>query len=276
MMEQMFPRIDWQLVTFGFPIFPDDQMQNSYILSLLQQHHNIFPVLMITATTNNRYLKDELTTNSVGLKMYPTARQKKKPTSVIEVFPREALAIADQLSKPLIVHLPNGIVKNYNEVLRLAGLYPGAKFVIAHMGNVFCYNHKFKEILGSLEDQSNIFLDTAMVADPMVISEAIDVLGPTRVLFGSDAPFSYTRGGYARNSCGKIRLYSQYKFSWVKDEEYQSYRHLFTLTHLKIILAIKEAIAQQNTGKSRQIKELIFHQNTERLFKLGPKHQRRS
>ncbi len=71
--------------------------------------------------------------------------------------------------------------------LERAREHPGITFILAHMGgNDFDLSLKTIMAAGSLE---NIYLDTSNCRVPKVIEKAVEVLGPDRVLFGSDTPW---------------------------------------------------------------------------------------
>lgn len=269
MIEAIFPNREYTAAAFGFPHLSDWEKNNNYISRLARQDSRIAPVFLATSTTDPKYIRDGLSHEFTGLKMYPTAKQKKTPTRIVEIFPENVLEIVNQLAKPIIIHLPNGLLANSEELATLAKDYPQARFIIAHMGVVYCYEPAFKEALEIVKDQPNVFFDTAMVSDSQVIAQALEAVGPKRILFGSDAPFSYFRGGYTINPAGRRRLYSQLKFNWVHDDDFQGYRDRINglkLIHLNIILAIKQALEVLAPKSQSEAKADIFYRNGQMLF----------
>jgi len=270
MFETTFPDQKYVAAVFGFPHLPNWEKDNSYISRLARRNSRIVPVFQAAFATNPLAVKNGLNHKFAGLKMYPTAKQKKTPTKIVEVFSKTVLEIANQLAKPIVVHLPNGLLADPEELIILARAYPRIRFVVAHMGVVYCYEPYFAKALESVKKQTNIFFDTAMVSDVRVIAKALEIVGPKRIIFGSDAPFSYFRGGYIINPIGQRRFYSQLKFNWVRDSDRQDYSdqiNSLKLVHLNIILAIKQALEALALKSQNNAKVDIFYNNGRRLFK---------
>lgn len=268
----MFPKQKYVVSAFGFPHLPDYEKDNEHLLSLTRQDDCIVPVFRADATVDSESLRKELSGRFAGLKMYPNGKQKKTQTKIVEIFPKSVIEIANTLSKPLVIHLPNGLLNNLDELIALADRFPCAKFVVAHMGVVYCYEPSFEDCLDAVKRYENIFFDTAMVSDSKVIARTIETVGPRRILFGSDAPFSYMRGGYTLDLNGRRRLYSQTKFNWVRDDDRKNYADRLKklkLVHIKIVLAIKQAIEVLAPESHEQTKFDIFCHNGRSLFHIN-------
>ena len=268
----IFPKQKYVAAAFGFPHLPDCGKDNEHLLSLARQDDCIVPVFRANATFDSERLHKELSSQFAGLKMYPDGKQKKTRTKIVEVFPKNVLEIANALSKPLVIHLPNGLMNNLEELIALANEFPRAKFVVAHMGVVYCYEPSFEDCLAAVKRCENIFFDTAMVSDSKVIARAIETVGPLRILFGSDAPFSYIRGGYTLDPTGRRRLYSQTKFNWVGDDDRKHYAdrlNKLKLVHINIVLAIKQALEVLAPKSRKRAKFDIFCHNGRSLFHIN-------
>lgn len=273
MLSGLFPRIDCRVIMFSKPGF-DGIEGNRYVREGGQEHAGILPVYLVSPNRPSDPVAQASNEGFAGLKVYPTREQKADPaTRITDVFPGNFFRAAGRLSLPVIIHLPADLLANLDELLALAGAYPETRFVIAHLGNTYLYHGSFASALAAVKKRSNIRLDTAMVADSAVIAQAIISLGHDRILFGSDAPFSYIRGRHAMNEQGKIRFQSQLPFSWTNPDEYQLYRKEadgFRLMHLNIMLAVKEAISLAGLKRfEREIKETIFYLNATTIFHGG-------
>lgn len=270
MIKMIFPNQKYLVATFGFPYSPRWKEDNNYIAQLALQDDRITPIFLAAANTNLNNVKNSLDSKFMGLKMYATKKQKKKSTKIIDVFPANMLKINNHLAKPIILHLPNGLLKNLEELIVLARTYPQVQFIVAHMGTTYCYESEFDTAMNLIRKQANIFLDTAMVSDSCVIAKTLEIVGPKKILFGSDAPFSYFRGGYVINPVGKRRLYTQLNFNWVKYNDRQYYQDQvdnLKLAHINIILAIKEALGVLTPKSQNNAKNNIFYHNSKMLFK---------
>lgn len=268
----MFPRQKYVVAAFGFPGLGDWRKDNEYILATAKADDCVAPVLRAEANIGRGLLHDELSQRFVGLKMYPDSRQKKTRARITDVFPNYAFETANVLSKPLVIHLPNGLMNNLEELITLAHKFPLAQFIIAHMGVVYCYESNFEDCLDAVKQCENIFFDTAMVSDSKVIARAIETVGPRRILFGSDAPFSYMRGGYTLDPNGRRRLYSQTKFNWVGDDDRKHYADRLNelkLVHINIVLAIKQALEVLAPESRERARFDIFCHNGKTLFHIN-------
>jgi len=268
----LFPKIRVKLATIGFPYTVGD-CDNQYNAGLSQDKRSwpVVPILTLSGKVNKVKAQQNLKKDFFGLKMYPTLEQKaKQTTKIIEVFPKNILAVVNQLALPIILHLPKDIFTNLDELLALAREYERINFIVAHMGNVYCQYQDYKLALKAIARQPNILLDTAMVADSNIIAQALIVLGDKRILFGSDAPFAYIRGQHIDIGNHETRLVCNLPVLWAK--EGKQYRanldtKAFKLMYIKIILSIKDGIKLANLStKEIEIKENIFFCNSESIF----------
>jgi hypothetical protein len=78
-------------------------------------------------------------------------------------------------------------------VLGHAERYPNAQIVLAHCGR--CYHpDEMKQAAPALRDAPNLYLDTAMVMDPLVLEMLLETVEARRVLFATDLPVAAMRG----------------------------------------------------------------------------------
>jgi len=79
----------------------------------------------------------------------------------------------------------------------LAAECPAAKIVLAHCGR--CYlPGEMKAAIGCLRGLDNVWMDTSMVMDPVVLQIALNEIGPDRLLFATDFPVAAMRGRRVR------------------------------------------------------------------------------
>ncbi len=82
-------------------------------------------------------------------------------------------------------------------VRRLARECPDARIVLAHCGR--CYlPSEMQAGIDCLRELDNVWMDTSMVMDPVVLQIAINAIGPRRLLFGTDFPVAAMRGRRVR------------------------------------------------------------------------------
>lgn len=270
LLNQILPGINWTLVTFGFPTSNNCPSANRYNLRLSQYNRSVIPLVFETVPPTAERLKKYFRQGFRGIKIYPSPQQKKTSTKIIDVFPEKVIKFCNESRLALLIHLPNGLITNLEELLLLARKYPNAKFVIAHFGNTYFLHPDFLSAIKKFQQYQNIFFDTAMVSDEKLIAETMLILGPHRILFGSDAPFSYIHGQYIVNEFGKLRLQSRFHFSWIDSQEHATYSNksqTFQFAYLQIILAIKHAIEKVARPEQQiEFKQRIFYQNSAEIF----------
>lgn len=269
-MSGLFSRVRWSVVAMGIPGDFSTNKDNGYIYKLSKNNHNILPVLLDDKWSSPSLIGRMLYRKFVALKMYPTQKQKScLGVKITDVFPEKILEEVNRNSSAIILHLPGDIFSGAGELMDLASKYRDVKFIVAHMGNIYCYRSDLPFIFREIKKRENILLDTAMVADSQVTAEALKAVGSGRVIFGSDAPFSYLRGRHVDVGDQKSIFQSQAQFNWVSQDAYCLYKEEakgFKMMHLNIILSIKEALGVLGKQDNRKIKEQIFYLNSKNIF----------
>jgi hypothetical protein len=110
---------------------------------------------------------------------------------------RSFLDYAEKHSLVIMLHVP-GKKRLRNEILRkdlheCISRYKNIRFILAHVGRSFCY----ADVEGSIDFLTgfdNVFFDTALINDPLVMEYLLRHVSSGRVIFGSDSPLAFTRG----------------------------------------------------------------------------------
>ena len=102
---------------------------------------------------------------------------------------RPLMEVVSARRLPVLVHTGHPIFTLPWSVEELAAEYPDANIVFAHMGggNVIYINASIDIACR----RSNVYLETSGMPEHHKIKEALERVGPTRVLYGSDAPFHH-------------------------------------------------------------------------------------
>jgi predicted TIM-barrel fold metal-dependent hydrolase len=114
-----------------------------------------------------------------GLKLHPISNLV-KPFAPLCV---ELIRKAGELGVPVFIHCGDKIPALPLQIARAAGLCPDTT-IICHMGGYF----HAEEILRCAQRQTNLVLDTSSTPYPVIIRQAIELLGPSRVVFATDNP----------------------------------------------------------------------------------------
>lgn len=135
----------------------------------------------------------------VGIKVYHlyAARQDTFNAALEEYAPEWMWEVCHEIGGILMLHIVRDRALadegNLASVRRLCGKYPNCRLVLAHVARSFNYRNGYAA-LRHLADVDNAVLDMSAVTEADAMREAFRVLGPRRVLYGSDYPVSEMRG----------------------------------------------------------------------------------
>ena len=118
-----------------------------------------------------------------ALKVHPSFLR--RPVSD-EAF-RPFLARAEALGLPVVVHCGRWReIAGFEHALRVAEAHPELRLVLSHMGGDEPL--LVREAIAAIRERAleNVFLGTESVRQYWVVQEALDRLGPGRIVFGSD------------------------------------------------------------------------------------------
>lgn len=113
-----------------------------------------------------------------------------------EYLPEPLVRVADKEGWVITLHLvrSRGIADPGNQywLRQYCERYPRVRFVLAHCARGFNPYH-VDEGLPALAGLKNLWLDTSAVCSPQAFLAALAVVGPERLLYGSDFPLSHLR-----------------------------------------------------------------------------------
>jgi predicted TIM-barrel fold metal-dependent hydrolase len=124
----------------------------------------------------------------IGIKLYGPAHL--CPSSDESLFPVVEEAIRQKV--PLLIHPyhptdPSGGVE---EIVKLAAEFPEAQIIMPHMGATLTEGGDWITAIHKIRRHENVLVDTCTsTLDAGMVEKAVEVLGPTRVLFATDAGF---------------------------------------------------------------------------------------
>ncbi len=149
--------------------------------------------------------------------------------------------------------------ENQKSLRRLCRAYPNAKLILAHIARSFSYRNA-RAGLYTVADLDNAVVDTSAVCEAEAFRCALDVLGPQRVLWGSDFAVSEVRGRCI--TTGEL-------FFWLHPElirpEHRSPTSSdMTLIGIESLTALHEAC--EDSGLTRTDLDGIFRNNALRFL----------
>ena len=134
-----------------------------------------------------------------GIKPYLSNAPEYIPPDEIRIFdflPHGHLKIADELSIPVMLHIPRpDRLKdpvNLMQMMEIDARYPNAKVIVAHIGRAYTED----DIGGAfdiLKKSKNLLFDFSATTLDKAVADCIEAVGPKRVLFGSDMPITKMR-----------------------------------------------------------------------------------
>ncbi len=200
-----------------------------------------------------------------GLKVYHcyAGRPDTMHATIEEFAPEWMWEILHEVRGVLMLHIVrDGAMEdagNQRSIRRLCRAYPRARLVLAHVARSFNYRNA-RHGLSSLADLDNAVVDTSAICEAEAFRAALEILGPRRVLWGSDYAVSELRGRCV--TTGRL-------FFWLHPEllrpDYQAATTTeMTLVGIESLLCLREAC--EDRGLTAGDIEDIFRRNALRTL----------
>ncbi|MFX0015237.1 MAG: amidohydrolase family protein [Candidatus Hermodarchaeota archaeon] len=122
--------------------------------------------------------------NFCGLKLHPVFDNYHLTKPEVQPFITKAI----DLNVPIMIHSGWGPEGSVEEIGKLAQQYPDGTFVCCHMKEEFSLNDRFSHIEMAARN-NNLYLECSYIPHPRRLADAVEMLGPERILFGSDYPW---------------------------------------------------------------------------------------
>lgn len=251
---------------FGYPSAGNDRVgENAWLQSQIDVTSSSRALVLAAPKDDPAEVRRLMSTGVfVGIKPYrlyadvPDTRE-----AEIESFAPEWMwEVCNDHDGIMMLHimLADGITdpRNVEAIRRLCRRYPRCKLVLAHVARSFNYRHA-REGLHHLIDLDNVVVDTSAVTQTGAFRAAIEILGPKRVLWGSDYMVSELRGSCITQGDG---------FTWIHPDLGTDKLTVFgqyTTVGIESLLCLREAC--EDTGMTPGDLDDIFRENALRLLK---------
>jgi Amidohydrolase len=273
--ETVFPGRDFSCLVFGHPSL-DFDIEASNASLQVESAKRGWPHLIVSRPEwSAEQLEEQLNSSgALGIKPYyslipdqdPSSRDKFLEASIFQFLPHAQLELLDQRAAVVMLHVPKadrlGHPDNIAEVKQICRQYPRVRLIIAHLGRCYTLSHA-QEALPQLADEDGLYFDNCAVLNPDVHRFALETLGPSRILYGTDNPIFYMRGRRQWKGTTYINRTS-YPFYFNKDREPPEVEAEYTLYMYEALLALKTACEDVALGADAV--ESIFHKNAEQLL----------
>lgn len=249
---------------FGYPSAGNDRVgENAWVQSQINVSTNSRALVLAAPTDDPAEVRRLMGTGVfVGIKPYRLyADVPDTKEAEIESFAPEWMwEVCHDLDGIMMLHimLADGITdpRNVEALARLCRRYPRCRLVLAHVARSFNYRHA-REGLHHLVDLDNVVVDTSAVTQAGAFRAALEILGPKRVLWGSDYMVSELRGSCITQGDG---------FTWIHPEIAEKltiFGH-YTTVGIESLLCLREAC--EDTGMAPGDLDDIFRENALRLL----------
>ncbi len=146
--------------------------------------------------------------------------------------------------------------------------------VLAHLGRQLRADDPGSRAVRAIADLPNVAMDCSMATDGEVYRLVFDVLGPERVLYGSDQPMNLLRFLPVEDPVLGRRLASHRPYHWLSDELFARYRSQARdarLAHWQVLSALDEGISSVFGSEAGEVRQRVFHDNALEVYPaFGP------
>lgn len=202
-----------------------------------------------------------------ALKMYYSYLEPPS-TEIYQYFPKIVLKEVQDRDIPIILHSPHKITMCLDQILTLAKDFPRLRICLAHLSLTKSIMPRLEEAFTAIARLPCIHFDTALVPSAEVIMMALRIIGPDRIMYGSDEPLNLIRSKpYIHPEKGE-RLATEYPYHWVNTSEGQ-YKHLaigVTHAHWQALQAVKTAVSALYEKEREIVKQKFFHDNAKLFY----------
>lgn len=239
---------------------------NSYV------YQTEFPIVLANLSNPKSTIELIRTPKVKGLKVYHWFVNKKRyeDITISDMILPEMMDSLNQEKKVLMLHVPGNSISdklNICQVEYLSRNFPHSSIVLTHMGR--CHiTEDLRVVLNRINNLENVILEASTVSSPEVFKLALDCLGPRRIVYGSDSPYSNIRGRVMEIPGPMKRAFiTPNNYAWTLPdlrEWYLKNNPELTFMVYHQIAAMKKAF--EDLELSEQDKKDVFFCNAKRLL----------
>jgi glutamate-1-semialdehyde 2,1-aminomutase len=238
---------------------------NKWVSDSVQNSANSRGLFFITPDDDPEQVRDQVKELGLhGLKCYHSMASV-NPTweaSIPDFLPEPFLEVANQESWCITLHMVKTRAvadpDNLHWIRHYCESYPNMKLILAHSARGFQPAHNL-EGLAKLKGLDNLYFDTSANCEPIAHQAIMRIIGPDRLMYGSDLPVSHMRGRSLGVADTFLWLYED---TPVWNEKHRAIQPL--LIGLEHLQSVKMACWSERLTDSQV--EDIFWNNAARLF----------
>ena len=277
--ETVFPNRLVRCLAFGSPSLDYDiPAVNEYVRGECL-HRDWWSLAMSDPSWSTERLETELGKPGViGVKPYytllghsPQTRDQYLEAGIFDFLPHRHLEVLNARRSWVTLHVPKAgrlaHPDNIRQVLEIRERYPDITLVIAHLGR--CYTEPVaRAALPAFTGCHGLYFDNSGVLNPAVHRLAMELLGPSRILYGTDNPVFYMRGRQKWQGQQYVNL-TNHPFHFNRQRESHDIEAAYTLYMYEALRAIRDACADLKLDKMDV--RAIFYDNALRLIQSIPR-----
>jgi hypothetical protein len=264
----LFPGRAVSYLAFGIPYAECHIEENNHYLSMgLQGSTSAALALTHPHWPSERVAEILRAPKIIGIKPYQDLIPgfSGEDVSVFEFCPREHLTVLNEVGGWLTLHLPRrerlADVNNLAEIKLIREEFPRVVLVVAHIGRSYAGRYA-RQGIAPLADDPGILFDTSAILNPGVYAVALERVGPSRLLFGTDLPILYMRGRQKWDGDTYVNL-TDGDYSWNVNRQPPEIEATYTLFVYEAIAACIDMCRCLGYGEPEL--RAIFHDNARRI-----------
>ena len=272
--RSVFPQRDFSCLAMGMPSLEFDVQQSNRLLSQECVKRGWKCLAVTCPQWPAAQVAEALDRPGVvGVKPYyalishdPSSRDKHIEASIFDFLPHHQLEVLNSRRAWVTLHVPKKCrlcdPANIAEIKQIRRQYPDVILVIAHFGRCYTLPHA-EQALPEFADDEGLYFDNSAVLNPDVHRLALEILGPNRIIYGTDNPVFYMRGRRQWHGTSYVNRTS-YPFYFNQDREPPEIEATYTLYMYEALRAIKQAC--EDLSLNRECVENIFYRNATKLL----------
>lgn len=198
-MDLLFPNREVHGMHFPLLFVEDPGPGNGWVSEQIRKDPLARGQLLVRPTDDPEWVRQEMRRLGLrGLKPFCvySERGNKYESELPEYLPERLISVANEEGWSITLHLvrSRGVADPSNQywIRRYCDNYPNIRLILDHCARGFNPYHTIEGLL-KLTGIDNLWIDTSVICNPLAVQAALRIIGPDRVMYGSDFCLSHLR-----------------------------------------------------------------------------------